>query len=378
MPAKSRVGVIVWFTFCALQTLQFIRFYTVSATFYLNMTKYLAGQERMPFQERILPIFIIQWLYNFRWFMRLAHGSGPFTPERAPFYILSLVTFVIAGVFVQKLYNAVTQSGSLYFLVYPVFLFAALWTYVMHVEADFSYPYDMPSLAFFCAGLYFIYTRKFIPLLIVMFLGTLNRETTLFLIGIYAIDAASVAGANASTRLRDRFTLARFPWLRVTLLSVIWIGIKLVIAHHYAHNDQSENFVRFLYNLHEMGPRMWPALLNICGYLLPIAWLYRANLAPIRFANYLFIMPLWFAIMFYTGVMVETRIYGELCGFTAVAIVLIAERYVVQLGQRPTSSQEQFAPPELDPLAARPESFPELVTTKAVAPNLQSPEHTTA
>ena len=343
MPAKSRVGVVVWIAYCCLQTIQFIRFYTISAIFYLSMPKYLAGHERMPFQERVLPILVLQPMFNSHWFMRLSHGSGPFTPERGPFYILSLITFVIAGFFVQRLYNAVTQSGSLYFLVYPVFLFAALWTYVIHTEANFSYPYDMPSLAFFAAGLYFIYTRKFFPLFIVMFFGTLNRETTLFLIGIYILDAATVAGTDLHSRFRDRFSLAQVPWLRVAVLAFAWLAIKITLARIFNHNDQSENFVRILYNFHEVGPRMWPALLNICGYLLPIVWLFRANIAPARFANYLYIVPLWFAIMFYTGVIAETRIYGELCSFVAVALVLIGERYIVQVSPRVGKPEPQMS-----------------------------------
>jgi hypothetical protein len=331
MPAKPRVGVIVWFVYCCLQTLQFVRFYSVNTVLYLNIPKYLAGQERMPFQERILPILILKPLFYSPRFMHMSHGVGAFTPERAPFYLLSLITFVIAGIFVQKLYGAITQSGALFFLVYPIFLFAAMWSYVIHVDANYSYPYDMPSLAFFAAGLYFIYTRKFIPLLIVMFFGTLNRETTLFLIGIYILDAATTAGSTAFTRFRDRFSLTQVSWLRVAVLAVIWLAIKITLTHIFAHNDQSENFVRFHYNRGVMGPRMWPALLNICGYLLPIVWIFRANILSARFANYLYIMPFWFAIMFYSGVMVETRIYGELCTFTAVALVLIGERYIAQV-----------------------------------------------
>jgi len=38
--------------------------------------------------------------------------------------------------------------------------------------------------------------------------------------------------------------------------------------------------------------------------------------------------------MFYSGVMVETRIYGELCTFVAVALVLIGERYITQIDTR--------------------------------------------
>jgi hypothetical protein len=273
-------------------------------------------------------------MFNSPWVMRFAHPNGLFTSELGPFYVVSLFAFVIAGVFVQKLYSALTQSGKLFFVVYPLFLFAAMWSYVIHVEANFSYPYDMPSVAFFAAGLYFIYTRKFIPLLIVMFLGTLNRETTLFLVGIYIIDAASVPGSTASTGFRDRFSLYLVPWFKVAALATIWLAIKITLAHVFAANDTSESFVRFAYNLNKMGPRLWPALLNICGYLLPIVWLYRANIVSVRFANYLYIMPFWFAVMFYTGVVIETRIYGELCSFVAVALVLIGERYVAQIAQQ--------------------------------------------
>jgi hypothetical protein len=340
MPAKPRVGAIVWFAFCCLQTLQFIRFYCVSTVVYIRIPKYLAGQERMPFQERILPILFLKPLYNSPRFMHLAHGTGAMTAERAPFYLLSLITFVIAGIFVQKLYSAITQSGALRYAVYPVFLITVLWSYV---DANFSYPYDFPGLAFFAAGLYCVYTRKFFPLLAVMLVGTLNRETTLFLIGFYILDAATTPGCTASTPFRRRFALSQVSWLRVAVLTAAWLAIKLPLNHIFAHNDQSENFIRFHYNLNEMGPRMWPSMLNICGYLLPIVWILRRYIAPARFANYLYIMPFWFAVMFTTGVIVETRIYGELCTYVSVAVVLIAERYMANLNPPVPSAEMEFS-----------------------------------
>jgi hypothetical protein len=326
---KRPPSILIWGAYCCLQTLQFIRFYSVSPLFYLKMHAYLTGQERVPFQERVLPILFMKPLFSSYWVMHsLAHKNGLFTPERGPFYLLSLIAFAIAGIFVQKLYSAVTPYKSLSFMVYPIFLSAAMWSYVIHSEADFSYPYDMPSVAFFAAGLYFIYTRKFLPLLPIMFFGTLNRETTLFLIGIYIIDAATVPTTGPVATFSERFSLAQVPWKRVILLTFVWVAIKVVLGRIFHHNDTSENYVRILENVTRMKPRLWPAVLNICGYLLPIVWLYRKNIAPVRFANYLYIMPLWFAVMFYTGVIVETRIYGELCSFVAVALVLILEKYM--------------------------------------------------
>jgi hypothetical protein len=349
MPFRRPVALVIWLMYCFFITLQFIRFYSVSTIFYLKMPVYLAGHERLPFQERVLPIFLLKPMFEAHWLMRHAHPLGPFSPDRGPFYLLSLVAFLVAGFFVQKLYNAVSESDTLGFLVYPLFLFTAMFSYVVHIEANFSYPYDMLSLAFFSAGLYFIYTRSYLPVLAIMLVGTMNRETTLFLVGIYVIDAATINQNDTEAKLPDRFSFHQVPWLRATLLALTWVIVKIAVAHIYAHNDPSENYVRILENVSRLKPRLWPSLLNICGYVLPIVWLFRRMIRPVRFANYLYILPFWFAIMFYTGVIVETRIYGELCSFVAVASVLILEQYVAQLratGKVTSEIHEVEAPPK--------------------------------
>lgn len=325
-------------------TLQFVRYYVVSTTFYLNMGKYLAGKERLPFQERILPIFLM-WPINHSPFLirHFTHPGAGFdapsasTPQTFAFYVVSLLSFSIAAFLVTRLYRAVTETGTLAALVFPTFMVLTLWTYVVHLDANFSYPYDFPSLAFFAGGLLAIYTRRFLPLVAIMVLGTMNRETTLFLVGIYIIDAASREipeqvwqQRHGRLPLRERFSLGQVSWLRAALLLAIWLAVKLPIAHHYRHNDNSENFVRLASNFGRLKPRLWPVLLDICGYVLPVVIVFRSHLRPRRFANYLYILPFWVAIMFYTGVILETRIYGELCSFTAVAAVLLLEDHVAR------------------------------------------------
>ena len=51
--SASRVGILVLYA-CA--TLQFVRFYIVRCVFYLKLPAYLSGHERLPFQERVLPV----------------------------------------------------------------------------------------------------------------------------------------------------------------------------------------------------------------------------------------------------------------------------------------------------------------------------------
>lgn len=333
----------------ALATLQFIRFYVIGTHFYLNLAAYLSGHERLPFQERVLPIVLMWPIHHSAWLMAAAsHRSSndpaiqsAATPQSLGFYVVSLISFIVAGIYVTRLYNAVTRSGLLRMLVYPAFLAVSLWTYVVHVDANYSYPYDLSSLAFFTAGLYYIYTRRFWQLTVVMILGTFNRETTLFLIGVYLLDAASTGTSDQAGSLRSRFTLQHLPWARVAVLAAIWVVIKGFLAHTFAHNSHAEDYIRIEENLLRLKPRLLPAMLNICGYLLPIVWVMRSRLTPVRFANYIYIFPVWIAVMFVSGIILETRIYGELCSFATVSAVLLLEDYV-RRAYRSSTEEEEF------------------------------------
>lgn len=321
---KHKSGVLLAFVYgCA--SLQFLRFYVRHAIFYLDMQLYMAGGERLPFQQRVFPILILKPLTNSVWVKdHLVHSAGVFTLEHGPFYLLSLLAFAVAAIYTQRLYNSLSDNDLLRALVFPVFLFAVMFTFAIHSEADFAYPYDLTSLAFFAAGLFYVYRRAFIPLFLIILVGTFNRETTLFLIALYAIDAAS-----GSDEVAGPISLRAISWMRLGLLAAVWVAVQYGLAHRFAQNDASERFLRIHDNLKQLRPRLVPALLNICGYTLPMVLVLRRWLMPVRFRRYLWVLPLWLAVMFCSGVLVETRIYGELCSFSAVALVLILERWIV-------------------------------------------------
>lgn len=346
-----RPRILLLWVLNALATLQFIRFYVITTHFYLNLAAYLSGQERLPFQERILPILIMWPVQHSVWLMTAVSHRGSSldpaiqsaaTPQTLGFYLVSLLAFVVAGIYVTRLYHAVAPRGVLSILVYPAFLVVSLWTYVVHVDANYSYPYDLPSLAFFTAGLYYIYIRRFWPLVAVVILGTFNRETTLFLIGVYLIDTASTGVSDQISSFRSRFTLHTVPWLRVAFLAILWVGVKGYLAHRFAHNSHAEDYIRVKENLLRLKPRLLPTLLNICGYLIPILWVMRNRLRPVRFANYIYIFPVWVAVMFVSGVILETRIYGELCSFATVSAILLLEEHVRRANGLDAETQDEL------------------------------------
>lgn len=329
----GRPLIIFNWTMCIAATLMFLRSYLLGTASYLNLQAYLSGHERLPFQARVLPVPFLDPFYHSPAVMRhFSHPTGMFSPENAPFFFLSAISLAASTFFIIRLYRALSPTGTFSFLVYPLFLFAVMMTYSIHLEQNYRYPYDLPSVAIFAAGFYFIYTRQFTALFFVVFLGTFNRETTLFLIGIYMLDAAS----SSESVPQRRFSLAAIPWLRFALLTVTWLAIKFALARAFAHNDRSEDYLRIQQNLHT-HPGTVPALLNLCGYLLPIAIVLHKRIRPVRFGDYIYILPLWFAVMFCTGILVEVRIFGELCPYAAVATVLLIEQHHRKLSSADTS-----------------------------------------
>ena len=317
---------------------QLIRFYVSFPFFYLHLPEYFAGTERLPFQLRVLPIAFLRPLGQSTFIQRIAATRVGYlhNPWRLAFFVTSLLFFSFACYFSLKLYRALSTSRRLEFLVIPLVFYTFTWTYVLNVDQHYSYPYDVPSLAFFVAGLYFIYERRFVPLLLTMLLGTWNREVTLFLIGIYMLDAASVPLASTAATFRQRFNRSQIRWGRVALLSLVWLTVYGFLLFHFRWNDRVEDRNRIGENLVRLSkPQYWPAEVNISGYLLPFVCLFRRRLLPQRFANYLYILVPWVAIMFYSGVLNETRVYGELCTYTAIAAVLVAEQYLDSLAGVP-------------------------------------------
>jgi hypothetical protein len=203
----------------------------------------------------------------------------------------------------------------------------------------------MLSLGFFTAGLYCIYTRRYGWLLAVMAVGTMNRETTLFLIPLYIIDSCTSRDPELATsdRLRGRIDLRAFPWLGALGLTATWLAIKVPLMIRFHHNDSTEDATHLWYNLNSLAPKHWPAILNVCGYLLPVLVLcFRRTIVPRRFGNYILLVPIWVGVMLLKGVLAETRIYGELAVFTALAGVLLVEQHASNL---------RVAPSHPDPVA---------------------------
>ncbi len=316
-----------------LATVQFAWCYLWLTRPYVNTALYEQGRERMPFQGRSLMMFPMRWSHSSRLLLWLTHPFAlshfwfprPVQPEVLVQAAINVLCLAIAGWFTVRIYEASSRRRLLTPMVYPLLLVVCGATYIMHTVQNFRFIYDLPSLAFFSAAMYLIYMRRHPLLFVALFLvATVNRETTLLLLPLYLINEA-VDGDHLlwSKALRARNLLLVFP------LAAFWIAWQIFIRQHFAANP-SEFYPRFNWNLKSLlVPQAWPQLLSACAYLMLFVVVMRRRIADPRLRAWLWLVPLWCVFMFSFGILIETRVFGELIPFVVCATTLITEEIIV-------------------------------------------------
>ncbi len=328
--------------FYALATIQVAWCYLWLTRPYVNTFLYERGQERMPFQGRCLMMLPLRFAHSSTalrmagklfaishfWFPR------PVVPEVLVQAVINVSCLALTGVLTTRIYQASSRRRLLTPLVYPLVLAAFAATYLLHTVQNFRFVYDLPSLAFFTSALYLLYFRRHWAWFVALFVvATINRETTLLLLPVYMIDHAFQHGQIRLKRFVQLQSLAV-----VIPLALFWIGWEVLIRHHFAAN-RSEFYPRLNWNIKSLLlPHAWPQMLSACGYLLPFALIMRRRIPDPRLRAWLWLVPIWLVFMFSYGILIETRVFGELIPLAVCSSTLILEELLLarvrDLGQQ--------------------------------------------
>jgi hypothetical protein len=317
-----------------LATIQLVWAYRSRVTPYLHLERYENGLEVTPCQTRVLMMWLLRWAHHNPLLLRLADLFSRFTPiyrshitpETFVFAITDTAGIVLAGWVATRIYDAASQRRLLTAYVYPLVLVLCAVTYVMVSLHPRRFYYDLPSLGFFAVGLYLIYFRKhplwFAALFIV---ATLNRETTLVLLLFFVLAAMAESGKVKWRRCYAPRTLAV-----VVPLAIFWIAWHIHVNRLFANNHAAW-IPAYKINLVLLAwPPAWPQLFAAGGYtILPIV-LYRQRVKDETLRLWLWTLPAWFGLMFLYGIVVESRLYGELITYLACMGALIAEQSILQ------------------------------------------------
>lgn len=329
---RTRAGIAGWLiswyprAMLIVASIWFARAYSTDRPPYINLIRYAAGQERLPFQARDL----------MRWPMLAASHSAflqHFTSTRAllrspEFMVMDVVaaiSLMLAGWSAVKLYKLALPAAPVPELPFAVLIVICYFDFVLGVP--FSFPYDLPSTAFLGWGTYFAMRQRFFALLPIFLFGTWNRETTLFLIGVVLVVAACRSGRLSFGNLRGR------DWLEAVVLLIIWGAVVAAQKHHYAGN-QSEAGARISGNLrHLLDPQLWPNILSASAFLLPYVYFNRGKIAfaPVRYS--MLLLPFWVLLLLSVGQILELRIYGDISVLVSVAASLILVQAIRSRGE---------------------------------------------
>ena len=340
-PKKKILLLIVY----VIATVQFVWCYLWLTRPYVNTFLYEQGQERMPFQGRSLMILPMRWAHQSQLLQRLtlpfqaSHFwfPRPVAPEVLAQAFLNVVCLLLTGYFTVRIYQASSPRQLLTPIVYPLLLVVCGATYVMHTVQNFRFIYDLPSLAFFAAAMYLLYFRVHWMYFAGLFLAaTINRETTLLLLPLYLLNQAVEQG-----KVRWQRIFRPQPLALVISLAAAWAAWQIVVHHLFAGNA-SEFYPRLDWNVKSLiAPQAWPQLLSACGYLLLFVVAMRKRITDARLRAWLWLLPIWCVFMFVYGILIETRVFGELIPFVVCATTIIVEELLLERISKPRRLPER-------------------------------------
>ena len=309
----------------ALACFWFANLYCTARPPYIDLTRYAHGTERMPFQGRDLMRWPMLAAAHSAALQHLtAHRHVLHSPEFLVMELTAALSLLLAGLAAARIYRMAAPGAPLPELPFALLIILCLFDFVLSVP--FSFPYDLPATALIGWGSYFALQRRFWPLLPVFLLGTWNRETTLFLIGVFGLALASVPDRSQPTRdhrILSWRNLSPRGYAQLAALAVLWVAITQTQKFLYRANP-TEAGPRVLANVHFLAnPLLWPNILSASAFLLPWVYLHRRRIAFAALRNSLLLLPFWVLLLLSVGQILELRIYGDISVPIAAAAAVI-------------------------------------------------------
>ncbi len=212
----------------------------------------------------------------------------------------------LGAALVPECYSALVQKD----LVVWVFFYAAFWNYIWCGESPWWFSSDVAGIALFVTGLVSIIQRNHLLSCLVLLLGSLNKETALFLVPFFFL-------------MND----GPMPLWKVSACTGgmfgIWVSIKILLASLYRNNRGFFFHPNVVNNMMLLQtPQAWWEFVKNGGFLwVPILFLqFRSpdrTLRCLAWTNTLF-----FAGILFGGRVSELRAYGESLPIVAVFTVL--------------------------------------------------------
>ena len=314
-----------------LGLVQFVWCYLYRIPSELHLASYEQGLERMPFQSRLLLAAPLHWAHGSRLLLTWAAGLSKVPawfprgvgPEGLLEAAVDCIAVGISCAIATALYKRCSRTMLLPWLVSPLLLVLCGITYVCLAHHSVRFVYDLPAMAFFSVGLWLIHLNRWgawpsAVFVTVFVAGMLNRETTLLLLVFLALAEQHRGG------LRMRGAILGLA------LALVWLGFHAWTLVHFRVNPRvaSQHLFANLGSL--LVPLSWPQLAGILGYTWLPLLVFRDRIPDPVLRGWLPGLGVWLGFMTFYGLLLETRLWGELLPYAACTVTLIAEEILVE------------------------------------------------
>ncbi len=186
-----------------------------------------------------------------------------------------------------------------------------------------SWPYDLPALAFAAAGTWAILARRFVPFMFILALGTLNKETVVFLLPAYLL--AEWPRLPRRTWLAQASILTAVFALAYEIPRIVYTGSHLPTVTFSAYDTASPRWATSLGHL-ALRIQGLPLENIYWAFTLHIVPLFGWRMLPRSLKAIYACAPVLLVPVFFVGNLYELRLYNELIPLGAISTTLVLWR----------------------------------------------------
>ena len=182
--------------------------------------------------------------------------------------------------------------------------------------AGLYYPYDIPSIAFFAAGIILFMQKKWFGFYPVFILACLNRESACFI----SLGGFLLALKTNEPKIADIFKSNKRMLIQVAAQAGIWLTLRLILSYLFRNNpgeffEKPHSMIDFI-NTMWSGKAHWAMnnprwFLTLFAGIWIIPFLFWQNLNPLA-KRFSLLGLIYLVVLVFRSNMMETRVYNEL------------------------------------------------------------------
>lgn len=272
----------------------------------------------MPYRPRVLMRWVYAWAYHLTQDRPPHFAHGVMSAMQVTLFLIVFTSMVALIYATRASITRLTRKNAPVCWVALSVVYMANYQYLLTSDMRAQFPYDVPAVLVFAAAFFALLTNRRWLYYPVFLVGTLNRETTMFLPLLFIILALD----EQLPLLQALKRMSVWRYLEAVAQLVVWAGI--VHWCNVTTNARLGPDFQFYNNLHFFAqPFHWPTFLSIYGFLWIPYILFFSHIGKVNLQRVALLFPFWFMAMVWKADLLEVRVQSEWIPYLAICLALI-------------------------------------------------------